>query len=372
MTGPQEFSGWAFHTIKLIEAVKDKRILFNWFYENNSIVKEINKINFENISCVAVDTKVSLVGKKLRAIIFLNNVLCKYYNDLKSNIIYIPNAYYPAELIVVVAKLLRIPTIVRVCHKELTADTFKSKIRKHIISSYASKIILLNNNSYKQFKDKPNTLLIPNGVDTTVFTPCSIKKKRSLRKIMGYNENDKILLFVGSIVKRKGVDILLESLVKIVNNNNNVKLILAGPFDSSSSEVDSLFISKLYSLIKKNNLGVVVRFCGRVKNPVDYYQLSDIFVLPSYSEGMPNVLLEGMSSGLACISSNIPGVNDIIKNNHDGILIRPGSEEDLTREIEGLLQVRSKIKIIGDRARLKIVNNFSLNSTTNKYLEAFK
>ena len=160
LAGPQDFSGWGLQTIKLIEASEDKRILFNWFYLDDNQGEKEFKIHSDYVSLVAVDTKTSVVGRKLRALIFLYKLFINYYSELKYNKIYIPNAYYPAELIVLMAKIFHIPIIIRVCHKELTENTFKSRVRKHIISRYASKIVLLNNDYYKQFRGRFNTVLI--------------------------------------------------------------------------------------------------------------------------------------------------------------------------------------------------------------------
>jgi glycosyltransferase involved in cell wall biosynthesis len=110
---------------------------------------------------------------------------------------------------------------------------------------------------------------------------------------------------------------------------------------------------------------------GRVENIVNYYQVMDIFVLPSYSEGMPNAILEAMACQVASIGSDIPGISEVIDQGIDGFKFRRGDSSDLKKEILLLINDSSLRKRIGLKARYKILTDHNLNKNCNLYRKLF-
>lgn len=92
-----------------------------------------------------------------------------------------------------------------------------------------------------------------------------------------------------------------------------------------------------------------------------------MFVLPSRSEGLANALLEAMSTGLACIASNIAGMGDVIQDGHDGLLVPPGEPELLADSIVGLFEDRAKRSEFGRLARRKIIDEYSIDAVADRY-----
>lgn len=178
--------------------------------------------------------------------------------------------------------------------------------------------------------------IIPNGVDTDAFKP---KPKK--------NKNGKLsLLFIGRMEKEKN----LESLFKAVAANKNVYLTVIGQGSREKA---------LKELAK--SLKLKVRFIPKVdygKLP-KYYQDSDVFVLPSFSEGHSKVLLEAQASGLACIASDIPANGQIITDGVNGLLCKT-SAEGIKKAIERISNDSTFMAKIQKSARNTAVKKFDV------------
>ena len=119
---------------------------------------------------------------------------------------------------------------------------------------------------------------------------------------------------------KKGVKYLIETLNIIKNKNKNIRLFIVG--DGEEREY-------LEKLVKELTLEDYVRFIGKIPNErvLEYMVASDIFILPSLSEGFPVTFLEAMASGLPIITTNVRGLSEIIIDGENGFLVDPKSPE---------------------------------------------
>ena len=115
-----------------------------------------------------------------------------------------------------------------------------------------------------------------------------------------------------------------------------------------------------------------VFFLGFKDNIIDLLKESDIFVLPSLQEGMPNVILEAGTVGLATICSDIPGNNDIIINERNGYLFDLKSDGDLCKKMNDLLQNQNRRQSFGTNLQNHIKNNYSIDKIADEYLVLYK
>ncbi|MCX6800767.1 MAG: glycosyltransferase [Candidatus Diapherotrites archaeon] len=164
-----------------------------------------------------------------------------------------------------------------------------------------------------------NVFYAPNGIEKEIF---DIPKKKA-KKELGFGK-EKIILFVGSLIERKGVKYLIEAMQGI-----NAKLIIVG--EGEEREI-------LEKLAKKENVNAA--FFGRIekeKIPL-WFSACDIFVLPSLYEGRPNALLEALASGKACIATEINGAKELVRNGHNGILVQPKNSKEINQKIKLLLK----------------------------------
>lgn len=180
-------------------------------------------------------------------------------------------------------------------------------------------------------------LKIPYGVNVEKFNVSTLKKDNKPRK----------LLFVGQVTCRKGINILLKTLNEF--DENQIELYVAGGFSRESS-----WYAEYGN--KKN-----VHFLGFVTRDIiaDLYASVDAFVLPSYAEGLALVGLEAMSSGLPIICSQYSGVNDLIENGVNGLLVDIFEDGSLRKAIQTVIDSNSEtLRKMGLAAR-KTAENYT-------------
>lgn len=194
--------------------------------------------------------------------------------------------------------------------------------------------------------------LIPNSVDTELFTPVN-KKRKNIRKI----------LFVGRLEKQKNLFSLIEAVSTL---DHKLKLIFIG---------DGSLKSKLLKFAYRKKVDLeIIKPMSHNKLP-SFLKSADIFVLPSLIEGHPKILLEAMSVGLPCVGSNVEGIREIIIHNENGIITQTDSKS-IRSGLFKLLGNKSLQKRLGQNARNFIVSNFNsthlLKKETNLLLKLIK
>ncbi len=232
-----------------------------------------------------------------------------------------------------------------------------SKPFTNLVWNNASAIVA-NSIGLKKLADKTsikfrkNTEYIPNGVDGLKFKYDTNKKQDELN-----------ILFAGRLVKQKGVIFLIEAIDKIIksnletNNKLNCKIVGDGPLKS-----------ELESEVNKRGLGGYIKFIGWVdkdKTP-EYFNWANLFVLPSYEEGMPNVLLEAISSGLAIVATRISGNDELVDDGVNGFLY--SNHDDLSGIINRFLDDRD-LKYKFGLESVKKSKNFSWNKVAKEYID---
>jgi len=206
-------------------------------------------------------------------------------------------------------------------------------------------------------------LLLPNGVDIDKFSPTiTLEEKRELRSSLDLPEDKTIIAYVGSIIKRKGVDMIIEIWNEL--KYNNICLLLIGPLETPLGEEPV----NILSLIDSQN----VIFTNRVNNVEQYLKSSDIFLFPSRREGMPQALLEAMATALPVVASDLPGIKDyLIYNNKNGIIVPVDNTREFIIAVNKLLNDKYLANTIGKEARNTIMDRFSIGKISESYLELF-
>lgn len=152
-----------------------------------------------------------------------------------------------------------------------------------------------------------------------------------------YHENKKNILFLGALVKRKGIFELIESInnlkLKKILDEYNVNFIIGG----SGREEE-----KIKELIKTYKLGDNIKLVGWVdgERKKDLIKCSNIFVLPSHNEGLPVAILEALSYGLPVVTTNVGSIDEAVIDNYNGFLINPFDVKQLEESLYKI--IRSK------------------------------
>jgi len=168
-------------------------------------------------------------------------------------------------------------------------------------------------------------VLYNNIPQTNIREPEDISKTREK---YGIPENAKVLVTAGILNRGKNIETLIECLPKI--GMKNIYVLIVG---DSSREADFRYRDSLQGLAKKLGVDKQVLFTGWLEKEDLWkiYRASDLFVLPSLNEGMPNAMLEALGLDLPCLGSRISGVKDILQ--HEELMFDPKDEKDIVRKI---------------------------------------
>ncbi|MGB4064293.1 MAG: glycosyltransferase family 4 protein [Azonexus sp.] len=257
-------------------------------------------------------------------------------------------SFWRKSLIVLPLFLLRVPVIFHI-HDGEFSDFYRSQcgvIARYFVRNILERsyVIALSSswvNELKGIAPRAVVVCIQNPVE---LTPVIDRDGRNMDSIT--------VLFLGRLSKEKGVFDLLESFAAIQNTSVKWKLILAG-------NGDLLGVRQL-----ADDLGVsaMVELTGWVgsEKKAELLNKADMLVLPSYFEGLPMAVLEGMASGLPVVSSRVGGIPDVVQDSVNGLLFAPGDIKALSCCFEMLGADLSFARKLGRVARLCAENDFSV------------
>ncbi len=160
----------------------------------------------------------------------------------------------------------------------------------------------------------------------------------------------RVIAAIGGLSRIKGHEILLQAYAKIAETHNDSVLVLAG--DGPEGE-------KLRAQIEQLSLSKRVFLLGFVKDLTPVYSDTDLFVLPSFFEGLNTSLLQAMAWGIPCVATNVGGVPEAITDGVEGVLVPPGDADALARAIAGVWSNISTTTEMAQAARQKAVAHFS-------------
>ena len=206
--------------------------------------------------------------------------------------------------------------------------------------------------------------VIYNGVDIDKFKPRS--NRTELRQEFGLEEDEKVVLFVGRLYHRKGLEILLRSIPPVLQKYKDVKFAISGTGFKQKEE-------SLRSLAKELGIQEHLTFLGYVPDEKlpGLYSASDIFVLPAIYENFPFAILEAQATALPVISTKVGGIPEFLVNNENGFLIDPGDSKQLTQKVLTLLQDPKHANEMGKRGRERIEEKLSWRIITAQVIDLY-
>ena len=203
-------------------------------------------------------------------------------------------------------------------------------------------------------------LEIRNGVDTVRFAPRAEGASDGGGKF-AVGEGGVQLLFVGRLARQKGVDVLLEALGRIRGLGWRLTIAGDGPERAALAE-------------QVARLGIAERvdFRGWVQREElpDLYRGANVFVFPSHDEGMPNVVLEAMASGLPIVATRVPGNDELVGEN--GVLVPPGDAEAFASALERVLSDTAVRRAMAAKSREVAVERYAWSAPARAYEELFE
>ncbi len=188
--------------------------------------------------------------------------------------------------------------------------------------------------------------------------------KEILRKEFNLDANSFCILFVGRLEVQKSVETLLLAANEVKTKISNVKILIVG---------DGSLKNSLEETTIRLGISNIVTFVGTSIQVKKYFEVADIFVLPSVFEGFGIVIVEAFRSSLPVIATNIEGPKELIKNNFNGLLFEPKDYIRLAENIMKLYQSKDLRENIGKNAFKTYENRFNIEDYSKKlfsfYLE---
>jgi len=206
--------------------------------------------------------------------------------------------------------------------------------------------------------------LLYNGVDLTRFTS---KSKSTFRKEFKIPADYLLFLCVGNLSPAKGAYEFIEAGIQLSKKYKKIKFIWVG--EDKYSGVEN-FKEKLEDIINKNNADKYFIFTGFRKDIPDILKASDVFILASHNETFGIVYIEAMASGKPVIGCNSGGVPEIIENNKNGYLVKPGDAVELYFAMEKYIRNKKLIKIHGAQSEKK-AQFFSMKNHINRLVDIY-
>lgn len=231
------------------------------------------------------------------------------------------------------------------------------KFGEKVATKYADEIIVLSEGVQKYFMDTygRKTVFIPNGVNRLIpRSPQLIKEKLGLDK-------DEYILFLGRLVPEKGIAYLIEA---FKNVKTEKKLVIAG----GSSDTDA-FMQELKKLAEGNDRIV---FTGFVQGQMleELYSNAYVYTLPSDLEGMPLSLLEAMSYGNCCLTSDIAECAEVVEDK--AILFKKSDIDDLKEKLQCVCDNPDAVKKLKDGAADYICQKYNWDDVTEQTLKLYQ
>lgn len=258
-----------------------------------------------------------------------------------------------------VANKFKVPVIMNITGigSSLVTGRFKALIKTmyRYAGNKSTRVFFQNEGNYNFFisnnmLNKDKTKIIPgSGVNIEKFKPMIKTKKDNIIRF----------LFIGRLMKDKGMDEYLEVAEKITKECSNVEFQILGSFEEEK-----------YKDIIKNNENQQIKYLGRSDDVRQEIKEVDCIVNPSYHEGMSNVLLEGAAMGKPLIASNIPGCKEIIDEGINGLLFQVKSSDDLYNKILKFIELSEEEKLkMGKKSRQKVEKEFDRKIVVNEYMK---
>jgi glycosyltransferase involved in cell wall biosynthesis len=193
--------------------------------------------------------------------------------------------------------------------------------------------------------------------------------KHEIRKKLGLNADDTILLFVGRISEQKGLHWLLPAFRETLSYNPDLQLLIIGQVMYHARAYAQARMEEVQAWGLSNN----VHFLGRVSNVDDYLKAADLFVLPTSHEGFSNAIVEAMASGLPIVTSDIPEISrSQIENNKEGLLVSAGDTKQLAQAIIQLLKHPELCARLGKAARKRVIREFTYDIIGSHYSRLYQ
>jgi glycosyltransferase involved in cell wall biosynthesis len=266
---------------------------------------------------------------------------------------------------VLISKMFGKPVILHIHGAEFdkfyNMQNMIGKLYIRIVFNVVDKIIVLSSiwkNFYSHFVPQSKLRVVPNAIYVESF---KIRQHAS-------KDDEVKFLFLSNLERRKGVNEILQTADSIFSTDEKTKKI---HFSFVGRPMEEEVQAGLKNFIRKYPDKISWTKYVTNKEKIDILSNSDVFLLPSYAEGLPISILEAMAAGLSIISTPVGSISEVIKNGENGFLIPPGDADTLKEKILELASNKDLRKEIGERNSELVKEKYSWNKIAEKIMEVY-
>jgi len=190
---------------------------------------------------------------------------------------------------------------------------------------------------------------VRNGVDTDWFSPK--REEDDFRKQLGLAEGAKVLAVIGRLTERKGHEVLVQALPRLVERGLDAHIAIAG---------EGPLAEQLKSQATQLGMGARLHLLGQISDVRPLLWAADLYAMPSlHGEGLSKALLQAMACGTPIVATDIAGVTEALTSGEDSLLVAPGQVADLAEALADLLEHPDRARTLATSARERVVAEFS-------------
>jgi glycosyltransferase involved in cell wall biosynthesis len=215
--------------------------------------------------------------------------------------------------------------------------------------------------------------LVHPGVDVRVYRPLTPEERRATRARLGLPVDSRIAVSAGSVIRRKGIDRLLNAWTRIAPVPGRDLLLIVGPADARDGLTgpDLAFAREMRDASRA--LGGTVQFIGRAPNVHDYFGAADLFLLLSRQEGLPIVGAEALAAGLPSVVSPLDGIDELVLEGKTGFIIHdPDDAGAVSSVVSRLLAQPRERAVLSGHARAMALARFSFDARADTLASLYR
>lgn len=255
----------------------------------------------------------------------------------------------------IAAKIAKVPVLIRTRH----LDTPCKRDILHFIHYLPDMYITCGETMRKNLIEKygfpeDKTVSIPTGISEEFF---NVKRDPDMKVKYGLDRNSIVITNVGILRRVKGHETTLRAVRSVVKHFPNAKFLLVGegPYRKTLEDITYTLGVKQY-----------VVFTGFIENIPEVYSFTDVAILSSWSEGIPQSILQAMAAGVPVVATNVGGVPEIVRQEETGLLVNPGDYEGLASGIIKILKNPSFAAGLVKNAKELVKKEYSVEGMLNK------
>ena len=250
-----------------------------------------------------------------------------------------------------------------------TSENFKVKIYNlidNIVQRYSDRTVIVSESQRDKIIGGHNhkrIRVLHNAVDIKQPMAITTNNRRPVRDILNLPPGTKLMVVIGRLSPEKGVDIFIEAFSILARKKPSVHAIIVG---------DGQERKKLEIQASKTKIADRIHFVGHSNTPGDYVIEADLVVVPSRSEGIPNVVLEAMAFAKPVVATSVGGIPEIIEDGMSGLLVPPLRPDMLAKAILEILDDFELYRKISIGAKKRVEHAFEVKERVKTLLAIYK